>query len=658
VIARMEKLYIVGAKKWAPTVLFKLQQAGIVQIDTLPQDQLGAYRLEADEEHRLRQWEEVAIAADHASGLLGVEVDGMEETFQGDLEEALAKASSYEKRAAALVEKREKLKDELQLIDQYTLVVVHLAESLHGLDKSPRLAVVPFLVERQEDLARSREGLTTTLADRFLLMSVSIGQLIAAVIVTLKREAEEARGILAHEGLHELPRMGEYARMDLDAMAARLTDRAQAVPQELTALAEEMEQVRQEAGGLLQSLRLKATNEANRLRTLRAMGSGRYGFALCGWVPASLRPQVTDLLDGLDNQVLYAFEPAEEHHEPERIPVMLENPPWIRPFEALISFLNTPRYDSWDPTWITATLFPFWVGMVVGDIGYALVFAGLACYLCTFVRSNQPLRLEFFKLRLAPDSVAQLVRIMTPMIIWTILWGLVYGEFFGNLFQRLGVFGTESHPGFIPILIHRTETATTATMLILVSIGFGVFQVLYGFFLKARLGRRHGDRQHFWEGSGYFGGVAGLVLFSYAFMTGAYPRWLLILILAGFGLFVVGMLLARMPLMIAELPTQGGHILSYIRIYAVGLASAILANLATDMGFALYQQWGTAGIIVAVLVGLLVGLLIHAFLIVLLTLNHVLQPIRLIWVEFFTKFDFYILTGKPYRPFKMQGGDR
>jgi V/A-type H+-transporting ATPase subunit I len=137
-------------------------------------------------------------------------------------------------------------------------------------------------------------------------------------------------------------------------------------------------------------------------------------------------------LDRLDNQVLYTFEAAEEHHEPERIPVMLENPPWVRPFEALISFLNTPRYDSWDPTWITATLFPFWVGMVVGDIGYGLIFSGLAWYLYTFVRTNRPLRLEFFKLRLAPDRVAQLVRIMTPMIVWTILWGLVYGEFFGN----------------------------------------------------------------------------------------------------------------------------------------------------------------------------------------------------------------------------------
>ena len=104
--------------------------------------------------------------------------------------------------------------------------------------------------------------------------------------------------------------------------------------------------------------------------------------------------------------------------------------------------------------------------------------------------------------------------------------------------------------------------------------------------------------------------------------------------------------------MIAELPTQGGHILSYIRIYAVGLASAILANLATDVGFALFHTGGIAGVVVGVLIGVALGLLIHTILLILLTVSHVLQPIRLIWVEFFTKFDFYTLSGKPYRPFK------
>ncbi len=655
-IARMEKLYIVGAKKWAPTVLFELQQAGVVQIDALPQDGLGAYQLEADEESRLKRWEEVAITASHAAGLMGAETDGMAETFQDDLEEALAKASSYEQRAAALVEKREKLKDELHLIDQYLQVVVHLAESLHGLDQSPRLAVIPFLVEKQEDLARSREELDTVLADRYLLVSVPLGQLIVAVIITLKREAEEARGILAHEGLRELPRMGEYARMDLDAMAAHLVQRSQAGPQELAAIAEELEHLRQEAGLPLRSLWLRATDEANRLRTLRAMGSGRYGFALFGWVPVSLKSRVTDVLARLDDQILYTFEPAEEHHEPEKIPVMLENPPWVRPFEALISFLNTPRYDSWDPTWITAALFPFWVGMVVGDIGYGLVFAGLAWYLYTFVRSNRPLRLEFFKIRLAPDGVAQLLRIMTPIIVWTILWGVVYGEFFGNLFLRLGIFGTEHHPGFIPTLMPRTETVATRTTLILVSIGFGVFQVLHGLVLKARLSLRHGDRQHFWEACGYIGGVVGLIFFGYAFMTKDYPLWLIIAMLTGAALFVFSAVWAKMPLMIAELPTQSGHILSYIRLYSVGLASAVLAELSTDIGLGLFHAAGAIGIIVGGLIGLLVALLLHAILIVLLTIGHVLQPIRLIWVEFFTKFDFYTLNGRPYRPFKLQGG--
>ncbi len=48
----------------------------------------------------------------------------------------------------------------------------------------------------------------------------------------------------------------------------------------------------------------------------------------------------------------------------------------------------------------------------------------------------------------------------------------------------------------------------------------------------------------------------------------------------------------------------------------------------------------------------LMGLFMHVLLLILLTVSHVLQPIRLIWVEFFSKFDFYMTRGRPYRPFK------
>jgi V/A-type H+/Na+-transporting ATPase subunit I len=656
VIARMEKLFIVGAKRFAPAILLKLQHAGVMQIDSPPRNQLGAFQLEAEDETRFRRWEAVAISADHASGLLGMESEVPLEPFQGELVEAEATASSCEQRAATLVEKRERLKDELELIGQYQGVLVQLAEAVQGLDRSSRLAVIPFLVERWEDLAASEQEFKFALDDQFLLTEGAVGNLTIAVIITLKRYVEAARGVLAHKGLHELPRLGEYARLDIGTMAARLTARSKLAPQELAGVEEEMHHLQQEEGQKLGGIWNRATDEANRFHTFKTMASGHYGFVLFGWVPSRRKAGVVELLTGLGDQILYTFEPADEHQEPGRIPVLLENPAWVRPFEPLISFLNTPRYDSWDPTWITATLFPLWVGMIIGDIGYGLVFAGIAWYLFTFVKREQGLRVDFFKMRLAPEAVAQVVRVMKPMIVWTIVWGCVYGEFFGNLFHRLGIFGTVHHPGLIPTLIRRTDTAATATLLIMVSIGFGIIQVLYGFVIKAHLSRRHGERKHFWEAVGYFGGVFALILFGYAFMNRSYPWPLLVPMLAGAALFGVGMLLARMPLMIAELPTQGGHILSYIRIYAVGLASAILADLATDIGFALYQKGGVAGVVLGVLVGLALGLLIHALLLILLTISHVLQPIRLIWVEFFTKFDFYTLSGKPYSPFRLHGG--
>jgi V/A-type H+-transporting ATPase subunit I len=657
VIARMEKLFLVGTKKLAPTVILQLQQAGVVQIDALPDDQMSPYRLEPEDEGLLKKWEDVAITADHASSLLGVVIDDPVEPFQGDLAEAKAAAAAHEQQAAALVAKRERLKDELQVIEQYNEVIQYLAEVVHGLDNSTRLSVIRFLVEKPADLEVSEEKLTASLDDRYHLITGTVGKLLVAIIITLKRDADAARGILAHEGLHELPRLEEYGRKDLRARAAWLKEREELAPQELAAVEEKLRDLHEETGQKLKRLWTRATDEVSRLQIFKAMGSGRYGFALFGWVPLSRKPRVVELLDRLGEQILFTFEPADEHQEPAQIPVMLENPDWVKPFEAFISFLNTPRYDSWDPTWITAALFPLWVGMVIGDIGYGLVFAGLALYLQTFVRRNQALRIDFFKIRLAPAGVAQLVRIMKPLIFWTIIWGLIYGECFGNLLQRLGVFRTEIYPGVIPTLIPRTETATTATLLILISIGFGVFQVLHGFTLKAKMSRHHGERRHFWEGSGYFGGVAGLVLFGYAFMTHSYPLWMLILILASFTLFVVGIWLAKMPLMIAELPTQGGHILSYIRIYAVGLASAILANLATDVGFAVFHLEGIAGAVVGVLIGVVLGLVIHTLLLILLTVSHVLQPIRLIWVEFFTKFDFYTLSGRPYRPFKFHDSE-
>lgn len=655
-IARMEKLFMVGSRKIVSNLLFNLQRAGVVQIERLPEGEFGEYRLDPAEEMELKRWDSVATSADHALRLLGLESDVSVELYNGELEAAERMVSICEERAATLVERLEELKEERELVGQYRRVVELLAAMVQDLDASTRLTVLPFLLEKPEVGVSLERQLKSNLGERYAFAAESTDGLTAAVIVTLKRDAENARVALSRHGLGELPRPGKYAQMSLNTMASELLDRSGQVPQEIAAVNDDLKGLCEEAGRNLKSIWNRAKDESARLHALRELASGRYGFALFGWVPVSLKSKIHEMMRPYGDEVLCAFEPVDVGHEVEQVPVMLENPPWVKPFESLISFLNTPRYDAWDPTWIIAVLFPLWFGMIVGDIGYGLIFAVVAWYFWTRVRQQRALRVDFFKLRLSPRAVEQLVWIMLPMIGWTLVWGFIYGECFGDLLQRLGFFGTTGRPGLIPVLIPRTETASTANLLILVSVGFGVFQVLHGFYIKALFTSRHGEAVHFWEACGYLGGVSGLVLFAYAFMSGGFPLWLLIPMCVGAGVFLIGMIRARMPLMIAELPTQGGHILSYIRIYAVGLASAILANLTTDMGFSLYHLVGVAGLVVALLVGLLMGLVVHSLLLVLLTVSHVLQPIRLIWVEFFTKFDFYTLSGKTYRPFKSVRG--
>jgi len=263
--------------------------------------------------------------------------------------------------------------------------------------------------------------------------------------------------------------------------------------------------------------------------------------------------------------------------------------------------------------------------------------------------------LELFGMKLQPAALDNVVRILKPMVFWTILFGFLYGEFFGNFLEHLGVFYVKGHgTGLIPIAIPRT-LGTTAGMLILVTILFGVFMVLFGLGVKAWLGWRHQHLRHFWEAVGYIGGLVALIVLSYTFLTGAKSPLFTALMVGGFALLLIGAVLA---LMIAELPTQGGHMLSYVRIYAVGVTGAIMANLSTDLGFAIANKLGILG----VLLGLVVGLAVHGLVLALTTIGHVLQPIRLIWVEFFTKFGFYDESGRPYRPFasvqKTLGGMR
>ncbi|RDI96573.1 V-type ATP synthase subunit I [Meiothermus sp. QL-1] len=663
----MEKLIVAGPKRLARTLLAELQKAGVVHIDPLRPEELGEYRLSPAEEAELRRWEAVASQAEQSMSVLGLPVGPGAEAFAGSLEEAEATLRPIAERALILGKERALLEEEIQAIELFGPVAERLAGLVQGLDQSRWLAVLPFLLARPEELEPVRKALEQALPGRYVLEAEPLANQLVAAVVVRRAELEAARSVLSRLGLAELRFPGVYGSLSIGAAAARMKERAKLAPEELLGIREEVEKLAREAKGVLAELWTRAKDEVARYKAASDLAAGRYGVALMGWVPQKAKGRVEEALARLRDQVVYTFEPVDEHHEGHQVPVTLENPAWARPFELLHGFLNTPRYGSYDPTLMIAVFFPLFFGIVVGDIGIGLLFLLVALWLAGKSRRGETLRIDFLGAAFGPDVLGKLAVVGKWMAGWAVFWGFLYGEFFGTFLEKLrlpGVFGLkdgwrvfyptgpaydpEKYYGLFPILINRLDFSQTASGLMVFAIAFGVIQVLYAFFLRMRLGLQHGHMKHFWEGFGYLSGLVGLVAFAYNFLTQANSPLLNGVFAVGMALFLVGVFFSRELLMIAELPGKGGQILSYIRLYAVGVAGGVLASLANQVGFSLAERFGFVGGVF----GFLVGLVLIAAIIIITTLGHVIQPIRLLWIEFSTNFGFFEESGRPYKPFK------
>ncbi len=54
----------------------------------------------------------------------------------------------------------------------------------------------------------------------------------------------------------------------------------------------------------------------------------------------------------------------------DRVPIVLKNAPYFKPFELFTSLLPLPAYTSYDPTPFIGIFFPLFFGMILGDAGY------------------------------------------------------------------------------------------------------------------------------------------------------------------------------------------------------------------------------------------------------------------------------------------------
>jgi V/A-type H+-transporting ATPase subunit I len=112
---------------------------------------------------------------------------------------------------------------------------------------------------------------------------------------------------------------------------------------------------------------------------------------------------------------------------------------------------------------------------------------------------------------------------------------------------------------------------------------------------------------------------------------------------AALGVLVVVAVAAEGPMAALDLVLGLGNVLSYSRLMALGLASAMLADVANSIARGLEPA----------IAGFAIGLLLHAVNFSLGLVSPVVAALRLHYVEFFERF--YEEGGEPFRPFALTG---
>ncbi len=344
-------------------------------------------------------------------------------------------------------------------------------------------------------------------------------------------------------------------------------------------------------------------------------------FALSGWCPAEA---VTALRDAV--QVPQVAVVAEDPAAEEEPPILLRNPPLVRQFQPLLTMFSLPHYREYDPTPFIALPMALFVGFCLGDLGYGLILTLVAVG-------------ALLKLRPRPET-RLIVDWLAILGVSTVLVGGLTGNVFGlRLYELLDLSPTAA-------LFTLSRDPKT---FFFVSLGFGAAALSLGLLIK--LVRQLGA-QRWQEALSTMGWI--LILPGLAAWALAGTPWVFVMALA----LVLGFAsTSKNPLhrlgsgawAAYNISGLAGDVMSYVRIFGLGLSSGILAMVINTLALLLVDiPWvGWPLCVVFLVVG-------HTFNFVLAMVGAVVHSARLQFLEFLGKF--FEGGGRPYLPFaKLEG---
>ena len=360
-------------------------------------------------------------------------------------------------------------------------------------------------------------------------------------------------------------------------------------------------------------------------------------FQLEGWIPADQQTAVEAAVASITDAYYLSIREPDEGEIP---PSYVENNKYVTPFEQVTNLYSRP-----DPNGIDATPYmtPFYVllfGLMLSDTGY-----GIALCIITAL---------FIKLKKPAGMSGGFARVLFWGGLSTIVWGVLVGTFFGMDFDTL--FGTNN---LFPLFV---DPMSDPIGMLILCFGLGILHILFGVGLKMKVSFSRGDWQSaIFDSFSWILIIVGLIVYAVPSAAKGIPA---IVGTIGLGMAGLGALLillfkgrekknpfSRTISGLGELYQVTGYlsdILSYARLFALGIATGVIASVFNELCMMLMGSQILVLRILGIIVACVLLVALHGFNLAINTLGAFVHCARLQYVEFYGKF--YEPGGRAFQP--------
>ncbi|RJQ32373.1 MAG: V-type ATP synthase subunit I [Actinobacteria bacterium] len=387
-------------------------------------------------------------------------------------------------------------------------------------------------------------------------------------------------------------------------------------------------------------------NQINKLSVEGKLKNTKHTVLFEGWLPEKNKAKLEKLLADMGKEIEWSFS---QPGKSDKVPIVLDNPKWLKPLEVVTTLYGYPSYWEKDPTPHLAFFFLLFFGIAIGDVGYGIVISLAAWALMKKLDVGQKGR-DFLKLFIYGGIAC------IPAGILTGSWFAIDMAILPPFLKNLAVVDPMNNP--MPFLIF--------------CLALGFIHLYWGVIVALLDGFRNSPLNSLMENVPvlvFLPGFALVIILAFYSSFGItvswspYAKWLA---LVGAALIVIFTnhqgknIFSKIGGGLYNLYGMSGYIgdiISYSRLMALGLATFLIGqaiNIIARMAPSIFIQvlGQKAGLIIGVIAAILIIVVGHVFNIVINLISAFIHPARLQYVEFFTKF--FRGGGSKFEPFSIK----